>query len=351
MRYYSIFLAVSLILLVVLTGCGNSEEFLIKCEIKGLGNKGVEMFYVDRDLRRASFHPVDDKVTLRGVSQEPTLVEVFTVDGDPLFSCVAANGDELEVKMLLADPTSVRIKGNDDSKRYAEFLVVNDSVLTKGDAAAVNSLIAKEVRSNPSAISSAMLIATRFQARGYELLADSLINALTPDARPEGVIGGFAGLLGEQLTPAVRADLRSMTFRAAPDTVIRFVPSMHSYSLLAFVGRSKPDSIRQILREFQKTLDKKRFREAEFTVMSDSATWAASIRRDSAKWVQAWLPGGVAHTAVRNLQVPYVPFFIVTDSLGRQLYRGGSVSAAADTVRSRLAPYFRQKESADSVSH
>ena len=186
MRYYSIFLAVSLILLAVLTGCGNSEEFLIKCEIKGLGNKGVEMFYVDRDLRRVSFHPVDDKVTLRGVSQEPTLVEVFTVDGDPLFSCVAANGDELEVKMLLADPTSVRIKGNDDSKRYAEFLVVNDSVLTKGDAAAVNSLIAKEVRSNPSAISSAMLIATRFQARGYELLADSLINALTPDARPEG---------------------------------------------------------------------------------------------------------------------------------------------------------------------
>ena len=164
-------------------------------------------------------------------------------------------------------------------------------------------------------------------------------------------IGGFAGLLGEQLTPAVRADLRSMTFRAAPDTVIRFVPSMQSYSLLAFVGRSKPDSIRRILREFQKTLDKKRFREAEFTVMSDSATWAASIRRDSAKWVQAWLPGGVAHTAVRNLQVPYVPFFIVTDSLGRQLYRGGSVSAATDTVRSRLAPYFRQKEPVDSVSH
>lgn len=350
MRYSSIFLLLPLFLLALLPGCGNDEEFMIKCEIKGLGNKGVEMFYVDRDLRRASFHPVDDKVTLRGVSQEPTLVEVFTVDGEWLFGCVARNGDELEVKMALGSPESVKIKGNDDSKRYAAFLAANDSVLRFGDDFAVNRLIAAEVRSNPSAISSAMLLATRFKARGHELLADSLINALSPEARPAGVIGGFAGLLGEQLTPAARGDVRTMTFRAAPDTVIRYVPAMQSYSLLAFVGRNRPDSIRSVLREFQDKLHKKRFKEIEMSVMSDSATWAASIRRDSTRWVQAWLPGGVAHNAVRVLQVPYVPFFIVTDSLGRQIYRGGSVSAAADTVRSRLAPYFREEAATDSVS-
>ncbi len=357
MRYSYIFprlfvqlMLLPLVLLGLLTGCGNDEEFLIKCDIKGLGNKGVEIFYADRGLHRASFHPADDKVTLRGSSQEPVFVDVFTVDGEWLFGCVARNGDDLEVKMSLADPSKIEIKGNDDSRRYAAFLSANDSILRSGDAAAVNALIAREVRANPSYISSAMLLATRFNARGYELLADSLINTLTPEARPEGVIGGFAGLVGEQLTPAVRGDVRTMTFRAAPDTVVRYVPAMQSYSLLVFVGMSKHDSIRSVLREMQSTLPKKRFTEIEMTVMSDSATWAASIRRDSAKWVQAWLPGGVAHNAVRAVQVPYVPFFIVTDSLGHQVYRGGSVCAASDTLRSRLAPYFRDETPADSIA-
>ena len=253
MRYSYIFprlfvqlILLPLVLLGLLTGCGNDEEFLIKCDIKGLGNKGVEIFYADRGLHRASFHPADDKVTLRGSSQEPVFVDVFTVDGEWLFGCVVRNGDDLEVKMSLADPSKIEIKGNDDSKRYAAFLSANDSILRGGDAAAVNALIAREVREHPSYISSAMLLATRFNARGYELLADSLINTLTPEARPEGVIGGFAGLVGEQLTPAVRADVRTMTFRAAPDTVVRYVPAMQSYSLLAFVGRSKHDSIRSV---------------------------------------------------------------------------------------------------------
>lgn len=338
-----------MLLMILLSGCGNHDEFLIKCEISGLGDKGVEMFYIDHDLRRASFHPVNDKVTLRGSSSDPTLVEVFTIDGQWLFSCVARNGEELEVKMLLAEPVGVKIKGNDDSRRYAAFLAANDSLMHSGDVDAINQLIAREIRENPNAISSAMLLATRFNARDNELLADSLINTLVPEARPEGVIGGFSRLIGEQLNPSVRGDLRSITLRAAPDTLIRYVPSMQSYSLLAFVGRTKHDSIRSVLREFQTKLDKKRFREIEMTVMSDSASWASSIQRDSAKWVQSWLPGGVANNAVRTLQVPYVPYFIVTDSIGHQLYRGGSVTAAADTVRARLAPYFRQVAAKDSV--
>lgn len=93
MRYSAIFL-LPLFLLMLLPGCGNDEEFMIKCDIRGLGNKGVEMFYVNRTLQRAAFHPSDDKVNLRGASEEPT-VEVFTIDGEWLFSCVARNGEEL----------------------------------------------------------------------------------------------------------------------------------------------------------------------------------------------------------------------------------------------------------------
>ncbi len=51
MRYSYIFprlfvqlMLLPLVLLGLLTGCGNDEEFLIKCDIKGLGNKGSRSF-------------------------------------------------------------------------------------------------------------------------------------------------------------------------------------------------------------------------------------------------------------------------------------------------------------------
>ncbi|MDE5960590.1 MAG: hypothetical protein K2H08_02575, partial [Duncaniella sp.] len=109
-------------LLVSMTSCGNDEEFVINCEIRGLGSEGVEMYYTTRSMQHSGFHPVDGKVSLRGVASEPTLVEVFTTAGEPLFMCVAQNGDELEVKMDLEKPGVIKIKGMDGSEDYARFV-------------------------------------------------------------------------------------------------------------------------------------------------------------------------------------------------------------------------------------
>ena len=118
MRYIHILI---IMLLVSMASCGNDEEFVINCEIRGLGSKGVEMYYTTRSMQRSGFHPVDGKIVLRGVASEPTLVEVFTTDGEPLFMCVAQNGDELEVKMDLEKPGVIKIKGNDASEKICAF--------------------------------------------------------------------------------------------------------------------------------------------------------------------------------------------------------------------------------------
>ena len=338
-----------IMLLVLLTGCGNDEEFVIDCNIRGLGSEGVEMTYINRGVQRAVFHPVDGKVTLRGSSAEPVLVEVSTSDGRPLFTCIAANGDELDVKMDTDTPGKIEIKGNDASRDYSRFISANDSLLRSGDVAAVNRLVAEEVRSHPDRISSAAILVTCFNARGYELEADSLVNVLKADARPSGVVGAFPGKVGEQVSADARGPVKAITVYCGHqndrDTVIRYWPSSQSYTLIAVTGRNKGDSVRKVLRTLTDSLHQRRFKALELCVMADSVAWELSIRRDSAKWMQGWLPGSVANPAIRNLQIPSVPFFIVANSMGRQVYRGHSLSAADDSIRHRLSRFLKKNDS------
>ena len=342
-----IYLLVIMLLGVVMTGCGNDDEFVINCRIKDLGDKGVEMVYFNRGLQRVSFHPDDGKVTLRGSSPDLTPVEVFTLDNRLLFTCVAKNGDELEVKLDPSKVGAITIEGNDISEQYAKFISTNaETLVNTRDAAGINALITKEVTAHPDRISSALILMTMFHAPGYEMLADSLIHILVPEARPSALMKSFAALVGEQVSTSARGNVRGMTFHTGRDTVnghdtiVRFMPTFHSYGLLVFVSDRKSDTITNRLNELIKDYHRRRLEIMELSFQSDSATWRRSIRIDSAKWTQAWVPGGNAASQIRNLAVPTTPFFIVTDSLGKQLYRGRSIASAVDTLRYRLKEHL-----------
>lgn len=337
------FLYIMLCVLCMATAsCGNDDEFIINCEIKGIGDHGVEMVYFNRGLRKAAFHPVDGKVSLRGDSPDLTLVEVFTLDNRLLFSCVAKNGEELKVKLDLDDPSTLSIKGNKESEEYASFVSANAPLLESRDDAGVNSLISNEIISNPDKISSTMKLTLLFRTRGYEMLADSLINMIQPAARPSSLIKGYAALVGEQVSTSARGTVRPITFHigrdtaSGRDTTVRFAPSFQSYSLIFFAHDRKSDTITNRLSDLRKELPVKRFQALEVSFQDDSLTWRNSIKGDSARWLQAWSPGGSGMSQIRSLAIPYTPFFIVTDSTGKQLYRGGSIRVAVDSIRLHL---------------
>ena len=63
MRYIHILI---IMLLVSMASCGNDEEFVINCEIRGLGSKGVEMYYTTRSMQRSGFHPVGRENCVEG---------------------------------------------------------------------------------------------------------------------------------------------------------------------------------------------------------------------------------------------------------------------------------------------
>ncbi|MDE6065993.1 MAG: hypothetical protein K2G27_04155 [Duncaniella sp.] len=330
-------LALLVSLLMSMQSCDNREGFEINCEIEGLEMRGLEMIYMTRGgVSRQSFHPVDGKVRLTGTSAQPTLVEVFTIDGTPLFACVAADGDRMKLRMKIDDPASLTISGQDASRDYAAFVTANDSLLRHGTDEEVNRLIAGSVRANPGSMASALLMVTRFRTAGHELLADSLLGELSPEARPAMLAGSYASTVGEQVSTTARGELRSFTLHHGVDTIVRYTPSMQSYVLMVFNDDTKPDSVLKRLRSLHADLPRRRLQVIEVSLTGDSARWRSQVKGDSAKWMQGWVPGGVSAQAVRRMSVPRTPFYIVADSTGAQQYRGTSLYAADTLLRSRL---------------
>jgi len=332
-----------IVLLFVAGGCGEREEFVIKCDIAGLGTDGVDMYYTmpGGGVRKASFHPVDGKVELRGQSPQAAVVEVFTLDGGRLFTCLASNGDELEVKLDPSRPESLEIRGNEASEEYARFMADNSKFIAGGgDHEALNRRVAAEVSSKPDKLSSALILATCFDARGHELQADSLIELISGNPEAIEVMGAFVSMVRMQVAPSARENVKPITIRTARDTVARYRPFDQSYSMLVFTGMHGDDSVAKELRRLYRKLSRSRFRALEIAVTGDSASWAASVAGDSAGWMQAWLPGGVGNAVVRPYQVAALPYFIVADSTGRQIYRGRSLGTARDSVARRLKPYL-----------
>lgn len=347
----NIFAILSLMFLLAVSACGDEEGFVIKCEIEGLDTKGLEMVYMTRGgVSRQSFHPVDGKVELRGMSAQPTLVEVFTLDGNLLFSCVASDGDRMKLKMKLGDPSSLTVSGQDATRDFTAFVAQHDSLLTYGSDAEVNRLIADAVRANPSSMASTLLMVTRFRTAGYELEADSLLSEIAPEARPTLLVGAYASAVGEQVSTAARGEIRAFTMRNGLDTIVRYTPGMQSYVLMAFNDTRKPDSVARRMRALRDDLNSRRLKIIEISVAVDSAVWRGQVKGDSANWMQAWAPGGVSSQNLRRMAIPRLPYYIVADSTGAQRYRGTSVYTADTLLRSLLRPYLpKDSVAADSV--
>lgn len=330
--YYILFFAAFF----TLSGCGSDDECVITCEIEGLGNKGIELMYADRGVKRLSFHPVDGKVEMRVNLPRPALIEAFTLGNTRLFSIIGQNGDEISVKMKLDDPASLKVEGNEPSASYARITAANDSLLKKGTEDEVNALITREIHAAPSSMASTMLLINFFNTAGHELQADSLLNTISADARPTWLSGSFASTLGSQLSAMVKNEVPSISIHTGSDTMVRFNPSLQSYNLLVLSDRRKPDSITKRLRSLRKDLKQRRLGILEVSIATDTATWKETISADSARWQQAWVPGGAGNQQIRNLAVPKVPYFIVADSSGKYVYRGQSLYTADTLIRSRL---------------
>ena len=325
------------ILSMCVVSCGDDTEFRVRGEVKGLGTRMISMMYVaDGSIQMASAAAIDGKFDLRGDSKEYTVVEFFTGSNQLVGRLLAKNGDTFHCKFDMENPENIEVRGNKPSEQWSEFVKANGEMLKSGTPEMVDRLIAGYVTTHPDNIVSSLLMLTSYNSVDHESQADSLFSVIEPSARPEKLVEAYRLLLSENNTAALNAKVRAFTIHSLGDSMERFSPSRASYSLLCFsdagIARNKE---RVALQRAFDCYPRRRFKLLDVSLAPDTVTWKAAAV-DSLDWTQVWVPGSVCNSTFAALGIPRLPYYILSDSVGNQIYRGGVAAAALDSLDRRL---------------
>lgn len=328
----------------LLTACGDDTQFRVEGTVEGLGTRTISMLYVSGGrMDQKSMVAIDGKFSLTGSSKEYTIAELTAGGGHVVARVLVRNGETLKCKLDMKNPSENVVTGNEPSERWLKFLHEKaDSLAMPAEA---NRLIARYVGRNKADVVSSALMLTAYDASNSQLVADSLINLIEPKARPESMVDGYRLLLSMVNSGAVSASVKPFALLSAGDSVERYYPLRHSCTLLAFTGADGGgrDTVTRPLRRLRDSIPRRRMHIVEVSTVADSARWRSITERDSASWTQVWVPAANAYAPFDGLQIPYVPYYVVSDSTGRVLYRGASVGVAV----ARAAEYVKSRNYAD----
>lgn len=332
----TILITLTIFLTAVFYGCSGPDSFEVKGHVKGDATINLRaLYYVDGALQSSIFPADRGSFTFKGRAPEGAVVEILDNDYRLLGRFYAVNGDEIDVTIDPQSPASAKVnKGNDIAVRWAQWLNANAKTLDSRNSAAINALAAKYVKAHPQDVVSTLIVTTIYDASADPEGASKLLSIITPEVRPTALTDAFATLLTYADTSAGKRRVSPLTLMAQGDTVTTFSPRKHRLSLLVFSDENcgRADSIVPALRRLRKAHTDKALGIIDISLDTDTLAWLRSVRNDTVTWDVAWGVGGVASAALRPLAIPRLPYFIVTDSVGAQVYRGASISQALKQV-------------------
>lgn len=303
---------------VAMSSCGGGSSFTVKGEVEGLGSEEVEMYYpgaggaIQHVTARAD---ADGSFTLRGDAPDTVLIEIFRSSGAPLAQAVTTNGQTVKLSMKLDDPRSIEMRGNDAVEAMSAFL------RACAGSPRLNDSVAAFVGRNADNCASMALLLTAFDAEREPERADSLFNLIGPKGRPLSLSVAYKRQLGGAVGWRSDIMLRPISMVGERDSLMSFVATVKPYSLLVLTDGRRNAAVSSFLRALRRDYAPSRLDIVEVCVGLDSAGWRRSIAADSASWRRGWIPGGPGATQLKQLSVPGLPFFIVTDSTSRQRER------------------------------
>ncbi len=326
-------------LAVVMTACGGEDYLTIDGQIKGAGSQNIVLtYYAKGGLQRSVRAANDGRFMFTCLSTTPTLAVVTLADGTQIASVIGQNGDKISIDADLGNLYATKVSGNAHSSQISDWVRNNAEILKSRQNDKINMAVADFVSHNADKLSSTALLVSYFNSEGYEAQADSLLRLLDVKVRRAEIMQGFNSVISAQLTPTVKASLGYLNFYGRCDSIISYNPRSQSSSILCVLpdGRAARDSVVRRLKVLTNTFSPKRFRPIEISTAPDSLSWIESLGKDTVSWDQTWVMGAVANMPLRSLSIPRLPYFIVADSTGTQLYRGTSITNAEKAIREIL---------------
>lgn len=329
----------SLVMLLVLCACGDTSKATIEGKITGADITEVRVIYCADDkvnyltesLKKGKF---EFEIKLK----EPAVIEFYTPEKLFFGRIYVEAGDNIECKFNLAEPNKSEVTGNEVSERWIKFLRENSAVIDSGDSKEINAVVAQYINNNKADVLSTLLLMSQYITMENSVEAMKLLSSIAPEARPQSLVAGYEAMLERENNVKTNDNVHFISYFSRNDTTATLSSRNASYTLLAFsddFSRNK-DNIAMRLKELSEKYDKNRLQILEISLDSDTVLWKKSIKKDSADWQQGWVVGAAASPYIERLGIYRLPFYIVADSTGRQLYRGVSIKDIETEVTKQL---------------
>jgi hypothetical protein len=338
MKRYLYKLLIALPLLLICAACGNDEEFTIHGKIKGDESLNLRIVYYGKGALQTAITAANDgDFEFHGNANRPTIVEIYDNDYRIIGRLYTVNGETVECVLNRKDPNDIKLSGNTVNEEWAKFLAKNaEGLRLRGRIA--NRLIADYIKANPDNVLSTILLLTGYDASSNAMQADSLLTSISPKARPNDLLEGYGFMIQRLVTDNAVGKVMPIAYFVKGDSLRIFNPVRTPLSLIAISDSKsgRTDSILPALKRLHGMSSDTRLKIMDFSVDTDTLAWLRSVRQDSAKWTQGWLEGSIVSPGIDRLGIPRVPYFIVCDSSGKQLYRGASIVDAEKLLKTKL---------------
>lgn len=312
--------------------CGHSDSFRVKGSlVQGESINLRLVYYSGGNVHTALTASTDGKFEFEGSAPELTAVEVYDNEYRPLARFLASNGQDIDLRIDRRNSYKNSIGGNDYNRAVSRFFNENADALSAPSSPARNRLVARFVENNSDNPASFLLIATEIDASSEtgRILADSLLSMINADTHSVDINLPFAEMTRRVGSRKAREPLQPITYKARGNHNETFVPSRKALNVVSVSDATHGrDSVLAALHRLAPHLIRGNLDILDLSVDADTAAWVRSIRNDSASWSQGWVAGSISGQALDRLGVPSVPFFIIADSTGRQIWRGTSAAEA-----------------------
>ena len=323
--------------MLLLGACSKSDSFSVEGKLADGATMNLRAIYYDNGKLQNSVFPTDKgSFAFSGQSEHGTIVELLSNDYRVLGRFYAVNGDKIKLTLDPKSPSRIKIEGNEISERWAKVLNDNAKLLDSKNTAGINAFVAKYIGAHRDDIVSTLLLLTAYDWSADPTEAERLLASIAPEARPSQLVDGYTLNLERVGKKASQARVVPFSYLDERDSLAHFNPRRQSYALLAFSDdrSGRPDSVipglRRIHRDGAKALPS--LRVVDFSLDGDTITWRRQVRADSTSFDHGWAAGSVAAPAIALLGIPRLPYFVLVDSTGTQLFRGGSIRAAEAAV-------------------
>lgn len=338
MKKYLYKLLIALPLMLIFAACGNDDEFTIRGKIKDNPTLNLRIIYYGNGALQTAITAANEgEFEFHGNTKRPAIIEIYDNDYRIIGRAYAVNGETIECEFDRNDVNNVKLSGNAVVEEWSKFLTKNaEGLRLRGRIA--NRLVADYIKANPDNVLSSILLLTSYDSSENALQADSLLSSISAAARPHDLVDGYNFMIQRLVSNKAMGKVVPIPYFAKGDSLIIYNPSRSELSLIALSNSEsgRMDSILPALRRLHNLATDKKLKIMDISVDQDTLAWQRSVRQDSAKWAQGWVAGSVASPGLNTLGISRVPYFIVCDSSGKQLYRGPSIVEAEKLLKTKL---------------